>query len=232
MHSLSLVVRTFRILLLGWLAGAVVIVLLALPAMTRPSAVAAVRPSRVDATNGPVTPLRIAKSLEPIPPDTPVYVSTTPSSLIIPVVGVQHSGLHDTYTQARSGGRTHNAIDILAPRNTPVIAAVDGTIRKLFTSKAGGLTIYQFDVDEERVYYYAHLDHYVDGIAEGQFIRQGTVIGYVGTTGNARETPHLHFAIDVLPPTKEWWKGETLNPYPLLMNAGTTTITTRVSARR
>jgi murein DD-endopeptidase MepM/ murein hydrolase activator NlpD len=176
--------------------------------------------------------LRIAKSLEPIPPDTPVYVSTTPSSLIIPVVGVQHSGLHDTYTQARSGGRTHNAIDILAPRNTPVIAAVDGTIRKLFTSKAGGLTIYQFDVDEERVYYYAHLDHYVDGIAEGQFIRQGTVIGYVGTTGNARETPHLHFAIDVLPPTKEWWKGETLNPYPLLMNAGTTTITTRVSARR
>lgn len=129
------------------------------------------------------------------------------------------SDLSDTYTQARSGGRTHNAIDILAPRGTPVIAAVDGTIRKLFTSGAGGLTIYQFDVNEEREYYYAHLDHYADGIGEGLFVKQGTVIGYVGTTGNARETPHLHFSIDVLPPTKEWWKGVPVNPYPILVGS-------------
>lgn len=118
----------------------------------------------------------------------------------------------------------HNAIDILAPRGTPVIAAVDGTIRKLFTSNAGGLTIYQFDVNEEYVYYYAHLDRYADAIGEGLYVKQGTVIGYVGTTGNARETPHLHFSIDALPPTKEWWKGMPVNPYPILVESRETTL--------
>jgi murein DD-endopeptidase MepM/ murein hydrolase activator NlpD len=133
------------------------------------------------------------------------------------VQGVQASDLRDTYSEARSGGRTHNAIDILAPYGTPVVASVDGTIRKLFTSKAGGLTIYQFDRDESRVYYYAHLERYADGLAEGQVVARGTVIGYVGTSGNAPiGTPHLHFAIEDLPPTKEWWKGEPINPYPLL----------------
>jgi len=145
--------------------------------------------------------------------------------LLLPVIGVTEDQLTDTYTQARSGGRTHDAIDILAPRGTPVVAAVDGTIRKLFTSRAGGLTIYEFDVREERVYYYAHLDGYADGIYEGLSVKQGTVIGYVGTTGNAPPgTPHLHFAIENLTPTKEWWKGEPVNPYPLL--------TRRVSALR
>jgi murein DD-endopeptidase MepM/ murein hydrolase activator NlpD len=101
-----------------------------------------------------------------------------------------------------------------------VVASVDGTIRKLFTSRAGGLTIYQFDVAEERVYYYAHLDRYADGLQEGAFVQRGTVIGYVGTSGNAPiGTPHLHFAVEALPPTKEWWKGEPLNPYPLLVQA-------------
>jgi murein DD-endopeptidase MepM/ murein hydrolase activator NlpD len=152
--------------------------------------------------------------------------------MIIPVVGVQRDDLFDSYSQARSGGRTHNAIDILSPRNTPVIAAVDGTIRKLFTSNAGGITIYQFDVAEGRVYYYAHLDHYVDGLAEGQFVRQGTVIGYVGTTGNTHGTPHLHFAIAILPPEKHWSKGTAVNPYPILMTAGATPVTTHASARR
>ena len=145
--------------------------------------------------------------------------------LLLPVIGVHANELQDTYTQARSGGRTHNAIDIRAPRGTEVIAAVDGTIRKLFTSRAGGITIYEFDVNAERVYYYAHLDRYAAGIHEGLFVKAGTVIGYVGTTGNAPpDTPHLHFAVEVLPPTKEWWKGAPVNPYPLL--------TTRVSALR
>ncbi len=135
----------------------------------------------------------------------------------VPVLGISASDLRDSYTQPRGGGRVHRAIDIRAPRGTPVIAAVDGTIRKLFTSKAGGITIYQFDVEEARVYYYAHLDRYAADVREGLFVKQGTVIGYVGTSGNAPiDTPHLHFSIEVLPPTKEWWKGEPVNPYPLL----------------
>ena len=139
-----------------------------------------------------------------------------PTLLLVPVRGVRIDQLHDNYEQPRGGGRIHRAIDILAPQGTPVIAAVDGTIRKLFTSKAGGLTIYQFDRDEKRLYYYAHLDSYANGLAESAFVKQGTVIGYVGITGNAAGTPHLHFSIEDLPPTKEWWKGEPVNPYPLL----------------
>lgn len=153
----------------------------------------------------------------PAPPPTTNYRLPT-TDLIIPVSGIRAEDLKDTYSQSRGIGRAHNAIDILAPHGTPVVAAVDGTIRKLFNSRAGGVTIYQFDRAEERVYYYAHLDRYVDGLREGDFVRQGTVIGYVGTTGNAPPgTPHLHFAIEVLPPTKEWWKGSPVNPYPLLV---------------
>ncbi|HEY2325405.1 MAG TPA: M23 family metallopeptidase, partial [Thermoanaerobaculia bacterium] len=102
-------------------------------------------------------------------------------TLLIPVQGVAATELRDTFTQARSGGRRHDAIDILAPRGTPVLAAVDGTVRKLFVSRAGGLTIYEFDQLQRRVYYYAHLDRYAS-IREGDAIRQGEVIGYVGTT--------------------------------------------------
>jgi murein DD-endopeptidase MepM/ murein hydrolase activator NlpD len=136
--------------------------------------------------------------------------------VLIPVDGVTRDELRDTFTAPRGGGRSHGALDILAPQGTPVLAAVDGTIRKLFHSKAGGVTIYQFDENEEMVYYYAHLDRYVNGLYEGQLVRQGEVIGFVGTTGNTRGTPHLHFAIEVLGPTKEWWKGTAINPYPVL----------------
>ena len=138
----------------------------------------------------------------------------------MPVQGIRAEQLRDTFLQLRGQGRTHHALDILAPRNTPVVAAVDGTIRKLFNSKAGGVSIYQFDVAEERVYYYAHLERYADGLKEGQFVTQGTVIGYVGTSGNAPPgTPHLHFAIEVLTPEKRWWKGTPVNPFPLLTAA-------------
>jgi murein DD-endopeptidase MepM/ murein hydrolase activator NlpD len=136
--------------------------------------------------------------------------------IIIPVVGVTARDLSDSFSQPRSGGRVHRAMDILAPRGTPVVAAVDGTIRKLFRSGAGGVTIYQFDREENRVYYYAHLDRYAEDVAEGLVVEQGRVIGYVGTTGNTRGTPHLHFSIEELPPSKEWWKGRPLNPYPIL----------------
>lgn len=137
--------------------------------------------------------------------------------LVIPVAGFPAEKLKSDFGDPRSGGRSHGAIDILAPRGTPVIAATDGKIRKLFTSKAGGLTIYQYDKAEEICYYYAHLDRYADGVREGMSVKAGDVIGYVGVTGNAPPgAPHLHFAITRLLPTKEWWKGEAVDPYPLL----------------
>jgi len=139
-----------------------------------------------------------------------------PYPLLIPVQGVRANQLKNTFTEGRAG-HIHHAIDILAPRGTPVLAAIDGTVRKLFVSRAGGVTLYEYDRAGERSYYYAHLDGYASGIHEGLAVHRGDVLGYVGTTGNAPEsTPHLHFAIEILPPSKEWWKGEPIDPYPIL----------------
>ena len=136
--------------------------------------------------------------------------------LEIPVAGVDADDLRDTFGDAR-GSRAHEALDIMAPRNTPVRAVENGRIARLFTSNAGGLTIYQFDPSETYTYYYAHLDHYASGLKEGQTVRRGQVIGYVGSTGNAsRDAPHLHFAIFRLTSERQWWKGEPINPYPVL----------------
>jgi len=122
-----------------------------------------------------------------------------------------------SYHDARSGGREHEALDILAPRGTPVVAVEDGTIAKLFNSKAGGITVYQFDPGQEYSYYYAHLDRYADGIKEGMPVRRGQVLGYVGTSGNApKDTPHLHFAIFRLTAEKHWWEGTPIDPYDIL----------------
>ncbi len=140
-----------------------------------------------------------------------------PSGLIVPVSGVAPESLADTYTDARSEGRSHDAIDIMAPAGTPVFAVADGHIEKLFTSDRGGLTIYQFEPGGRYAYYYAHLQSYVPGLHEKQQVRQGEVIGYVGSTGNASASaPHLHFAIFVLGPEKRWWEGTAINPYPPL----------------
>jgi murein DD-endopeptidase MepM/ murein hydrolase activator NlpD len=136
--------------------------------------------------------------------------------LSLPVNGVRVDQLVATFDEAR-GDRPHEAIDIMAPRGTPVLATEDGRIAKLFWSKAGGHTIYQFDATERYVYYYAHLDRYADGMAEGQAVTRGQTIGYVGTTGNAKaDAPHLHFAIFLLTPEKRWWDGAALDPYPVL----------------
>jgi peptidoglycan LD-endopeptidase LytH len=137
-------------------------------------------------------------------------------SLLIPVVGVSPQQLMDTYEQRR-GVERHEAIDIVAPRGTPVVAVDDGKVVKLFNSKPGGLTVYQFDTSERVSYYYAHLDRYAPGLAEGQRLRRGDLIGFVGSTGNARpDAPHLHFSVFLLGPEKRWWKGTPVNPYPLL----------------
>lgn len=159
------------------------------------------------------------------PPFVPGTASVVPAAmpalennaLLIPVSGVQRSQLVDTFNDARGGGRVHDAMDIMAPKGTPVLAVADGKIAKLFNSKQGGLTIYQFDTAEVHAYYYAHLDSYAPDVKEGDLIMRGDVIGYVGSTGNANPAgPHLHFAIFVLGPEKKWWQGTAINPYPLL----------------
>lgn len=137
--------------------------------------------------------------------------------LKMPVGGVDEDDLRDTFGDAR-GPRAHEALDIMAPRHTPVVAVEDGVIAKVYTSKGGGgLSVYQFDPTSTYCYYYAHLDRYADGIRDGSRVRRGQVIGYVGSTGNASPTaPHLHFAIFRLTPERQWWKGEPINPYPVL----------------
>lgn len=136
--------------------------------------------------------------------------------LEVPVEGIKPDQLVRSFSDAR-GERHHEALDILAPAGTPVRAAEDGTIARLFLSKAGGITIYQFDPGERFCYYYAHLQRYADGLREGQRVRKGDVIGYVGTTGNApKNTPHLHFAILRLTSDRHWWEGTPIDPYDVL----------------
>ena len=137
----------------------------------------------------------------------------------LPVAGVRPEQLTDTFTAARGGGaRVHEALDIMAPRGTPVLAAVPGTVEKLFVSKLGGNTIYVRSPDRRTITYYAHLDGYMPGLAENQQVRRGQQIGFVGSTGDASpDAPHLHFAILVVDPAKGWWQSDhAINPYPVL----------------
>ena len=143
--------------------------------------------------------------------------TTGPGKLMIPVEGIKQAQLVDTYDQARGTERHHEALDIMAPKGTKVYAVADGKLVKLFNSKPGGLTVYQFDPTEKYAYYYAHLDRYADNLKEGAELKRGDLIGYVGVTGNSNPNgPHLHFAVFELTPAKQWWKGTPLNPYPLL----------------
>jgi murein DD-endopeptidase MepM/ murein hydrolase activator NlpD len=134
-----------------------------------------------------------------------------------PIRGLTLVNLRDTFEEVHDAHK-HEAIDIMEPRGTPVRAVVSGTIRKLFLSKPGGNTIYQFDEAAVYCYYYAHLDGYANGLREGMPVKSGDVIGFVGSTGNAdSRTPHLHFAIFELGPEKLWWQGKAVDPYPFLL---------------
>ena len=161
----------------------------------------------------------------PAPPPQSSLIGPDPGSaghledrdLVIPVEGVTAYELKRQFADQRGGSRQHEAIDIMAPRNTPVRAVEGGTIARLFFSRAGGTTIYQFDPSGEFCYYYAHLEGYADGLREGASVRKGQVIGYVGTSGNAQKTaPHLHFAIFRLTEARHWWEGTPIDPYDVL----------------
>ena len=141
-------------------------------------------------------------------------------NLMIPVAGIQQSQLLDTFSDARSENRVHDAIDIMAPAGTPVVAVANGEIAKFFDSERGGITIYQYSADKKYVYYYAHLQSRAADLSEKQYVTQGRVIGYVGDTGNAGAgNYHLHFSIAILRDPKRYWEGEYINPFPLLKNA-------------
>ena len=156
-----------------------------------------------------------AVHLERLGPD--VVADLRSRALALPVKGIEPFDLHSSFDDERGEGRRHEAMDILAPRNTPVLAVEDGTVARLFTSKAGGLTVYQFDPTSTYAYYYAHLERYADGLTDHARVKRGQVLGYVGTSGNApKDTPHLHFAIFKLDDPKRWWEGAPIDPYIVL----------------
>jgi len=140
----------------------------------------------------------------------------TAMHLSMPISSVKPSTITDTFHDMRDG-HEHEAVDIMAPRGTPVKAVAEGNVAKLFTSKEGGLTLYEFDNSGQYAFYYAHLDHYAPGVKEGTLLHPGDVLAYVGTTGDAPvNAPHLHFAVFKLGPDKKWWQGKALDPVPML----------------
>lgn len=173
------------------------------------------------------TPTTLPAGQVPQPPptaDPPPVVEGTDLELLaarhlaFPVADWDVAKLTDTFMEGR-GDHPHEALDILAPRGTAVVAVDDGMVKRLFTSVRGGLTVYQFDPTETYCYYYAHLDRYAPGLAEGAKLQKGDLIGYVGTTGNAPpQTPHLHFTIFKLGPERRWWEGTAVNPFRLYRN--------------
>ncbi len=185
-------------------------------------------PAQTEPTAAPTTTPSPAASVSPVllPPPQEISETATPASvpsfvgtlkLIVPVAGVKPSQLVDTFTDARAEGRVHDAIDIPAAAGTPVVAAADGEIIKLFHSERGGTTIYQLSNDKKLVFYYAHLERYAEGIAESNYVKQGDVIAYVGDTGNAGPgNYHLHFSISIIADPRRYWEGTNINPYPLL----------------
>ena len=181
------------------------------PAQSAPAA-----PTRSSAD--PAKPANSAKANDA--DDTSDLSRLRARGLILPLPTVSAAQLSDNYTQARAGGAAHEALDIMAPRGTPVVATDDGRIAKLFLSKIGGITLYQFDPTGEYAYYYAHLDRYAESIAEGDNLRKGQLIVYVGSTGNARpDAPHLHLAVFRLGPERQWWRGTPINPFLIWRNA-------------
>ncbi len=221
----------------GFLAGMLVMASLVtiFPEETRPALASA---ERAGSPPAPVEDRRATPiDVRPSPAEEPAPVAPPPVSqavavavieanpledlrkrvLNVPIKGAARQDIKDSFTELRGGSRRHEAIDLLAPRHTPVVAVEDGTIARLFYSEAGGTTVYQFDPAKTYVYYYAHLERYADGIVEGAVVKRGQVLGYVGTSGNApKDTPHLHFAIFKMTDKKEWWQGTPIDPFQVL----------------
>ena len=185
--------------------------------ITAPSVEVTPSPSPLAAASPEISQVEPGLSTPAAPAAQPRDSFVGQVNLVIPVLGVKPEQLLDTFADARSEGRSHDAIDIAAPAGAPVVAALEGEIVKLFQSEKGGTTIYQLSPDKKLVFYYAHLQRYADGIHEGKYVRQGEVIAYVGDTGNAGAgNYHLHFSIAAITDPKRHWDGTNINPYPLL----------------
>jgi peptidoglycan LD-endopeptidase LytH len=178
-------------------------------------------PEISDPASAGVSAIRPLATGDPRPappaPSAPASAPGAAARLLIPVQGVAATSLVDTYEHARGEGRRHDAIDIMAPRGTPVLAAADGVVMKLFQSDLGGTTLYQLASDDRTIYYYAHLDRYAPRMSEGRMLRRGEVLGYVGNTGSAGPgNYHLHFEVSTTDDPARYWGGVPQNPYPLL----------------
>ena len=133
--------------------------------------------------------------------------------LMVPVEGIPRGTIRDNFTAKRAVG-IHGALDILAPRYSAVVASDDLVIGRMFSGPVGGIVIYASDPEQRFVYYYAHLERYRKGLAVGDRVAKGSVIGYVGTTGNAPpDTPHLHFQVMKRGVGRAWWDGPAINPF-------------------
>ena len=198
-HATRVVNRALLVAILGGIAWLV----LTIPTRSPPAE---------QAPAAPAAPAPVTRSA--LPGQVPAHSG----ALLVPVAGIAPTQLADTFTDARGSGRRHDAIDIMAPRGTPVLAAAEGRVEKLyFSNGGGGITVYVRSPDQRWIYYYAHLDHYAPGLAEGQQVRRGAMLGFVGSTGSASpEGPHLHFAVNTMAPGERWWQGTPINPYPLL----------------
>lgn len=173
-------------------------------------------PGSVASANGPHHHVEPAGAPAAAPADATAVARL--SSILFPVPGVDSTRLDDSFDEPRDGGaRRHSAIDIMAPRGTPVLSVEDGRILRLSKNPKGGITVYATDLDEQFVFYYAHLDRYHPGLYDGKPLLRGDTLGYVGTTGNApANLPHLHFQVMRMPADRKFWDGDPVNPYPLL----------------
>src|SRR5579885_1740119 len=171
----------------------------------------------------PAPPVEAPARTAVVSPSRPVAEPSTDAEylsarhLLVPVAGADMSKVDDTFLDGRDGERIHHAIDILAPRGTPILSADDGKILRMSTNALGGITMYTVDPSNRIVYYYAHMDHYNDAMSPGRAISRGDTLGFVGTTGNApKDTPHLHFQIMRWPADGKYWNGEPIDPFEFL----------------
>ena len=175
------------------------------------SAPAPVEPRTASPTPRPVVVIDPVTSMEAVD-----YLLAR--GMLIPVAGVAMNQLRDTFDEGRDGGRVHRALDILAPRGTPILSADSGRILRISSNTLGGNIIYATDPLGRVVYYYAHLDAYQPGLTAGAMVARGDTLGFVGTTGNApKDTPHLHFQVMRMPSDGKYWDGEPINPFPLIL---------------